>query len=119
MAYDLSVHHYICSTDVPFPAFAGMVRDVGIGSVVVTRAALAEMGVPALARCLKDHGLGVSSLASAGYLTGTQPEAKAGFSDSEMNDIAAELGTVNPTVISGVAGPAARGAAARRPPATA
>lgn len=108
MEYDLSVHHYICGTDVPFPAFAGMVRDAGIGSVAVTRAALVEMGVPALGQCLKDHGLGVSSLASAGYLTGTQPENKAGFSDSEMIDIAAELGAVNLTVISAGAGDPSR-----------
>ncbi len=104
MEYELSVHHYICGPETPFPEFAGMVRDAGIGSVAVTRAALVEMGVPALGRCLKDHGLGVSSLSSAGYLTGTQPQSKAGFSDSEMIDIAAELGAVNLTVISAGAG---------------
>ena len=104
MEYELSMHHYICGDDTPFPEFAGMVRDAGIGSVAVTRAALVEMGVPALAQCLKDHGLGVSSLSSAGYLTGTQPQSKAHFSDSEMIDIAAELGAVNLTVISAGAG---------------
>ena len=69
MEYSLSVNHYICDKDTPFPEFAEMVRDAGIGSVAVTRAALLEMGVPALAQWLKDNGLGVSSLNSSGLLT--------------------------------------------------
>lgn len=104
MEYSLSVNHYICGKEMPFPEFAGMVRDAGIDSVGVTRAALLEMGVPALAQCLKDNGLGVSSLNSSGYFTGTQPENKAHFSDSEMIDIAAELGATELTVISAGAG---------------
>lgn len=104
MEYSLSVNHYICGKDTPFPEFAGMVAEAGIDSVGVTRAALLEMGVPALAQCLKDNGLGVSSLNSSGYFTGTQPENKAHFSDSEMIDIAAELGAVELTVISAGSG---------------
>jgi len=104
MDYSLSVNHYICDKNTPFPEFAGMVAEAGIGSVGVTRAALLEMGVPALARCLKDNGLGVSSLNSSGYFTGTQPENKAYFSDSEMIDIAADLGAAELTVISAGAG---------------
>ncbi len=104
MDYSLSVNHYICDKDTPFPEFAGMVAEAGIGLVGVTRAALLEMGVPALAQCLKDNGLGVSSLNSSGYFTGTQPENKAHFSDSEMIDIAAELGATQLTVISAGAG---------------
>ena len=91
MEYSLSVNHYICGKDTPFPDFAGMVAEAGIGSVGVTRAALLEMGVAALGQCLKDNGLGVSSLNSSGYFTGTHPQNKAKFSDSEMIDIAAEL----------------------------
>lgn len=104
MEYSLSVNHYICDKETPFPKFAEMVRDAGIGMVGVTRAALFEMGVPALGQCLKDNGLGVSSLNSSGYFTGTQPESKAKFSDSEMIDIAAELGAATLTVISAGAG---------------
>jgi sugar phosphate isomerase/epimerase len=104
MEYSLSVNHYICGEDTLFPEFAGMVAEAGIGSVGVTRAALLEMGVAALGQCLKDNGLGVSSLNSSGYFTGTQPQNKAKFSDSEMIDIAAELGAVTLTVISGAAG---------------
>jgi len=104
MEYSLSVNHYICGKETPFSEFAGMVRDAGIDSVGVTRAALLEMGVPALAQCLKDNGLGVSSLNSSGYFTGTQPENKEHFSDSEMIDIAAELGATELTVISAGAG---------------
>ncbi|MBT4907488.1 MAG: sugar phosphate isomerase/epimerase [Rhodospirillaceae bacterium] len=104
MEYSLSVNHYICDEKTPFPRFAEMVQKAGIGSVGVTRAALFEMGVPALGQCLKDNGLGVSSLCSAGYFTGTQPETKAKFDDGEMIDIAAELGAATLTVISDGAG---------------
>ena len=104
MEYALSVNHYICDEQTPFPEFAEMVRAAGIGAVGVTRAALLEMGVPALAQCLKDNGLGVSSLNSSGYFTGTQPHSKAHFSDAEMIDIAAELGATQLTVISAGAG---------------
>ena len=108
MEYSLSVNHYICGKDTPFPDFAGMVAEAGIGSVGVTRAALLEMGVAALGQCLKDNGLGVSSLNSSGYFTGTHPQNKAKFSDSEMIDIAAELDAVTLTVISGAAGDPAK-----------
>jgi sugar phosphate isomerase/epimerase len=108
MEYSLSVNHYICGEDTPFPEFAGMVAEAGIGSVGVTRAALLEMGVAALGQCLKDNGLGVSSLNSSGYFAGTHPQNKVKFSDSEMIDIAAELGAVTLTVISGAAGDPAK-----------
>ena len=104
MEYSLSINHYICDKDTPFPEFASMVSEAGIGSVGVTRAALLEMGVPALGQCLKDNGLGVSSLNSSGYLTGMAPENKVKFSDSDLVDIAAELGAETLTVISGGAG---------------
>ncbi len=104
MEYTLSVNHYICDDDLAFPEFAGMVSEAGIEQVGVTRAALLEMGVPALAQCLKDNGLGVSSLASVGYFSGTQPDSNANFSDDEMIDIAAELGAEAITVISGGVG---------------
>ncbi len=104
MGYSLSVNHYICDKETSFSEFAGMVAEAGIDSVGVTRAALLEMGVPALAQCLKDNGLGVSSLNSSGNFTGTQPENKVHFSDSEMIDIAAELGAGELTVISAGSG---------------
>lgn len=104
MDYTLSVNHYICGDAVAFPEFAAMVSDAGIPQVGVTRAALHEMGVPALAQCLKDNGLGVSSLASVGYFSGVQPDIQESFSDDEMIDIAAELGAEAITVISGGVG---------------
>ncbi|NNE83780.1 MAG: TIM barrel protein [Alphaproteobacteria bacterium] len=104
MDYFLSVNHYICGDDMSFPDFAEAVSKAGIGSVAVTRTALFEMGVPAISQCLKDNGLGVSSLNSAGYFTGLSPKNKEKYSDSEMIDIAAELGAVNLTIISGGAG---------------
>jgi sugar phosphate isomerase/epimerase len=108
MDYTLSVNHYICDKETPFPKFAGMVSKAGIDQVGVTRAALLEMGVPALARCLKDNGLGVSALCSAGYLTGNHPQAREKYSDAEMIDIAAELGAVTLTTISAGAGDPSR-----------
>ncbi|NNE85014.1 MAG: sugar phosphate isomerase/epimerase [Alphaproteobacteria bacterium] len=101
MDYTLSVNHYICGDDVAFPQFAEMVSAAGIEQVGVTRAALFEMGVPALAQCLRDNGLGVSSISSVGYFTGTRPETKDNFTDDEMIDIAAELGAEALTVITG------------------
>ena len=108
MDYTLSVNHYICDHTTPFPEFAGIVAEAGIAQVGVTRAALTEMGVPALARCLKDNGLGVSALCSAGYLTGNHPQDRSDYSDDEMIDIAAELGAVTLTTISAGAGDPSR-----------
>lgn len=104
----LSVNHYICDAATPFPKFAEMVAAAGIAQVGVTRAALTEMGVPALARCLKDNGLGVSALCSAGYLTGNHPQSRADYTDDEMIDIAAEIGAVTLTTISAGAGDPSR-----------
>lgn len=104
MKHILSVNHYICGETVAFPDFAGMVRDAGIDQVAVTRAALLEMGVPAIGQCLKENGLGVSALCSAGYLTGEHPQDLSDFSNAEMIDIAAELGATCLTVISAGAG---------------
>jgi sugar phosphate isomerase/epimerase len=104
MEHILSVNHYICDESISFPEFAGMVADAGIAQVGVTRAALTEMGVPALAQCLKDNGLGVSALCSAGYLTGVHPQDRSDYSDDELIDIAAEIGATCLTVISAGAG---------------
>ena len=103
MNFSLSVNHYICGDLMPFPDFAAAVRDAGIGSVGVTRAALREMGIDALCRCLEDNDLTVSSLNSAGFFTGPDPRA-AGFSNAELIDAAAALGAGALTVISGTAG---------------
>lgn len=108
MDYILSVNHYICDAATPFAKFAEMVSEAGIAQVGVTRAALTEMGVPALAQCLKDNGLGVSALCSAGYLTGHHPQDRSDYSDDEMIDIAAELGAACLTTISAGAGDPSR-----------
>ena len=100
VAARLAVNHYICGPDVPFPAFADAVCRAGIPAVGLTRAAVAEMGVAALGRCLADNGLAASSLNSAGYFT--DPDA-AGTrrGNEEMVDHAAELGADVLCVIAG------------------
>ena len=103
MDYSLSVNHYICGDRLSFPDFAAAVRDAGVTSVGVTRAALREMGVDALRRCLRDNELAVSSLNSAGFFTGTGPAAT-DFSNAEMIDAAAALGAGVLCVICGSAG---------------
>ena len=70
----------------------------------ITRAALREMGIDALSQCLQDNGLSVSSLNSAGFFTGTRPAAADDLSNSELIDVAADLGAGVLTVISGAAG---------------
>jgi len=54
VAVGLSINHYICGEALAFPDFAAAVRDAGIGSIGVTRAAIAEMGIEDLIRCLKE-----------------------------------------------------------------
>jgi sugar phosphate isomerase/epimerase len=104
LEFSLSINHYICGEELSFPEFAAAVREAGVASVGVTRSALREMGVEGLSRCLRDNGLGVSSLNSAGFFTGIGSAARTDFSDREMIDAAAELGAGALTVISGAAG---------------
>ena len=97
---ELSVSHYICGTDQTFPEFAAVVRKAGIKAVGVTRAAIAEMGLPGLESCLADHGLTVSSLNSAGYFTsGDSNPIK--FSNEELVEAAARLNADVLCVITG------------------
>lgn len=86
----LSVNHYICGSDLAFPDFAAAVRKAGMNSVGITRAAIAEMGLADLERCLADHKLTVSSLNSAGYFTHVDPNPIR-FSNEELVEAAARL----------------------------
>lgn len=100
MAHDLSINHYICGERLSFPRFAAAVAEAGISSVGVTRAAMTEMGLAGLERCLKDHGLGVSSLNSTGHFTVGDP-SPVKYSSREMIDAAATLKADALCVISG------------------
>ena len=86
----LSVNHYICGADIPFPVFATAVRKAGIESVGITRAAIAEMGIRDLTKCLENEGLSVSSLNSAGYFTLGDPNPIR-YLNQEMVEYAAAL----------------------------
>ena len=100
MTPHLSINHYICGHTPSFPDFAAAVSDAGITSVGVTRAAIAEMGLADLERCLADHGLAVSSLNSAGYFTHGDPNPIQ-YANEEMIDFAARLKADVLCVISG------------------
>jgi sugar phosphate isomerase/epimerase len=111
----LSVNRYLCDGTLPFPAFAAAAARAGLDAVGVTRAALAEMGTNGLSRCLRDNGLAVSSLNSAGYFAAPgDPAAESNFS---LIDAAAEIGADVLCVIAGGTGadrPIALGDARKR-----
>lgn len=86
----LSVNHYICGPDISFPTFAAAAEKAGLSAVGLSRAAVTEMGVAPLRRCLADHGLAVSSLNSVGYFT--DPDRKrVDAGNLELIEAAAEL----------------------------
>lgn len=86
----LSANHYMCGADVSFPDFAAAAARAGLSAVGLSRAALAEMGVGPLGRCLADHGLAVSSLNSVGYFTDPD-RARIERENFALIDAAAEL----------------------------
>ena len=100
MTRALSVNHYICNEAMSFPDFAATVAAADIGSVGVTRAAIAEMGLDGLKTCLADHGLTVSSLNSAGYFTHGDPNPIQ-YANAELVDAAAFLDADTLCVITG------------------
>jgi len=97
---ELAVNYYICGTSQTFSEFAAAVRKAGIKSVGITRAAIAELGLAGLETCLADHGLTVSSLNSAGYFTGHDPNLIK-FSNEELVEAAARLNAEVLCVITG------------------
>jgi sugar phosphate isomerase/epimerase len=114
MILDLSVNHYICGDALTFPDFAEQVSKIGVTAVGITRAAIAEMGLTGLKSCLADNGLSVSSLNSAGYFTGSDPNPVR-FSDEELIDAAAEMGAdVLCVITGGIGAPPLPVAAAQR-----
>lgn len=100
MILDLSVNHYICGDALTFPEFANEVRESGVTSVGITRAAIAEMGLAGLEACLADNGLSVSSLNSAGYFTLGDPNPHK-YSNEELIEAAARLNAGALCVITG------------------
>lgn len=100
MTNHLSVNHYICGEALSFPDFAQTVRQSGVTSVGITRAAIAEMGLAGLESCLSDNGLAVSSLNSAGYFTRGDPNAVK-YANEEIIEYAARLEAGVLCVISG------------------
>ena len=100
MKHELSVNHYLCGDSLSFPEFAADVAGAGVASVGVTRAAIAEMGLEGLKACLSDHGLAVSSLNSAGFFTGLDPNTIR-YSNEALVDAAAFLDAEVLCVITG------------------
>lgn len=96
----LSVNRYVCDGTVPFPRFAAAACAAGMAAVGVTRAAIGEMGTRGLAACLRDNGLAVSSVNSAGYFTARDTGATE-RENFALVEAAAELGAAVLCVISG------------------
>ncbi|MEE8546101.1 MAG: sugar phosphate isomerase/epimerase family protein [Alphaproteobacteria bacterium] len=64
---ELSINHYLCAQGYPLGDFIELVASTGAGAVGLTVRALDEISLPGLKRRLRDAGLRVSSLNSAGY----------------------------------------------------
>jgi len=95
------VNHYLCPAGMALPAFLDLVAHHGFCGAGLTQAALDEMPLAAIAKHLKDRGLGLSSLNSAGYFLDPGAEAR----NRDLLDAAAELGARALNVIVGGAGP--------------
>lgn len=104
VTFDLSINHYICGDILSFPEFATLARESGVKAVGITRAAIAEMGLPGLKSCLADNGLTVASLNSAGYFTIGDPNPVI-YSNEELIEAAAFLEADVLCVITGGLGP--------------
>jgi sugar phosphate isomerase/epimerase len=91
--------------------------EAGVGWIGLWRDKVAEVGVAAAARLVRDHGLRVSSLCRGGFFTGMGPDGPTpdGVADTRIAlDEAAELGTdVLVLVVGGVADRDLRGSRQR------
>lgn len=91
--------------------------EAGVGWIGLWRDKVAEVGVAAAARLVRDHGLRVSSLCRGGFFTGRGPDGPTGDGVADTRialDEAAELGTdVLVLVVGGVADRDLRGSRQR------
>jgi len=104
-----AVSHYICPEGTTVPHFLELAKDHGAGAVGLTVRALEEVGVVRLRQMVKDAGLAVSSLNSAGYFTHEDVGAAAAQDrrNQELIAAAAELDAAVLCVIAGGKAPAA------------
>jgi len=107
-----AVNHYLCPVGVSLETFTGVVAAAGFDGIGLTQAALDEMPLPSLMALLRDRGLGVSSVNTAGFFLSSDGR------QSERNErflrAAVELQAPALNVIVGAAGPSLPLAEARR-----
>ncbi|CAM5730567.1 sugar phosphate isomerase/epimerase family protein [Streptomyces fumanus] len=98
------------------PDLAAACRDLGVINVGLWREPVQEYGVAAAAKLVRDAGLTVTTLCRGGFLTATDPEARAAaLADNRRAvDEAAALGTDTLVLVSGGLPPGERSLAAAR-----
>ena len=98
-----AVSHYVCPPDYPLRRFFDEAAEAGAGAVALTVRATREAPIRELNSILRDSGLKVSSLNSAGYLT--HPQGRVWNEQDRLNrllvEAAAELDSGVLCVISG------------------
>lgn len=99
----LSINHYITPVGYPLLKFLDEAVAAGASSVGLSERALSEVPVPSLKRMLRERGLGVTSVNSAGFFLWADPErAKQQRSiNASLLEAAAELSADTLVVIGG------------------
>ncbi len=100
---DLAISHYVCPQGFGVPEFFAAVSERGVGHVSLTRPALGQHSPQFLRGLLDTHGLGLSSLNSAGFFTSRDPGIRRASDEANLRlvDAAAELGARSLCVIAG------------------
>ncbi|MEU9557156.1 sugar phosphate isomerase/epimerase family protein [Streptomyces fumanus] len=98
------------------PDLAAACRDLGVGNVGLWREPVQEYGVAEAAKLVRDAGLTVTTLCRGGFLTATDPDARAAALDDNRRavDEAAALGTDTLVLVSGGLPPGERSLTAAR-----
>lgn len=101
-----AVNQYICPPGFGLERFLDLAVRAGAEAVGLTRAGIDGVAPAALARMLRERGLGVSSLNSAGFFTlaGEAAWREQSALDGRLIDTAAEIGADALCVIAGGAG---------------
>lgn len=98
-----AANHYICPEGYGVLSFLDEAAAAGIAAVGISRAALDEMSTAALSRALRDRGLTITSLNSAGFFTWADAGQRRQQEDvnARLIDAAAELDANALCVITG------------------
>lgn len=99
----ISINHYLAPPGYPLRVFLDDAVSAGANGIGVTERALAETTLPALKTMLRERGLSVTSVNSAGYFLWTDPERirSQRSINSRLLEAAAELAADTLVVIGG------------------